>query len=224
MRARIASIANTARRMAGNVEFADSSTELERPEHSMRCPLGVGVYPSRGSNLLAWVPAFILFALLSTQASAQSKYGLNCDRTSCSAVDQKAEERMVNAKTICTSGETEITYSRKDVPSKSTMQLYWANIHDAETIAQTDFQARGDCSRADLILRINFDALAEEVSLSVSDADSGEAVFRENRSVQDSRNDLIRAAKHFRSAVAAAKVSVEARETRRNRPTVFGAH
>jgi len=166
-------------------------------------------------NLFGWAAAFVFSAFLSTQAAAQSKYGLNCYGTSCSTVDQKAEERMVNAKAICSSRETEITYSRKDVPSKSTMQSYWANIHDAEIIAEADFQARGDCSRVDLILRINLDILMEEVSLSVTDADSGEAVFQEKRSMQDSRNDLIRAAKHFRAAVAAAKESERTRENER---------
>jgi hypothetical protein len=153
----------------------------------------------------------LLCFLFALPGFAQSKYGLTCYGTSCSAVDQKAEERLVNARTICTSGETEISYPRKDVPPQSLMQVYWANIHAAELIAETDFQVQGDCSRADLILRITLDTVMEQVSLTVTDADSGDAVFQVNRSVQDSRNDLIRAAKHFRSAVAAAKESEQAR-------------
>src|SRR5579872_176217 len=155
--------------------------------------------------VLLCILLFLFSALLSTQAGAQSNYGLSCSGTSCSQMDQKAEERMVNAQTICFSGESGFSYSKKDVPSQALTQVYWADIHAAESIAESDFQALSDCSKADLIIRLSLDTLAETVSLTVTEADSGDAVFHEYRAVQDSRNDLIRVAKHFHAAVAAAK-------------------
>jgi len=46
----------------------------------------------RNWSTLSWAAAFVFSAFLSTQAAAQSKYGLSCYGTSCSTVDQKSHE------------------------------------------------------------------------------------------------------------------------------------
>ncbi len=124
-----------------------------------------------------------------TPTMAQSKYGLSCIGDGCSTLDQKAATRMATAKTVCTSGNSGFSYSKKNVPSATEQRIYWQDINAAQRVAEYTYQVVYDCSKADLIIKTNLDLLMENVSLVVTDSDSGETVFTEFRSIQDTRND-----------------------------------
>jgi hypothetical protein len=48
------------------------------------------------------------------------------------------------------------------------------------------------CEHADLVVKIDYDSFSSEsVTLSVTDAESGDAVFRDERGVSDLSSDLI---------------------------------
>jgi hypothetical protein len=145
---------------------------------------------------------------------AQSKYGLNCSGDACVGMDEKAADRMVSAKSICTSGESGFAYSKKDVPSQAVQQIYWRDIYAAQRIAEQEYRLVDDCAKADLIVKIKLDTFSENVSLTVTDGDSGETVFTEYRSIQDSRSDLIRAGQHFQDAVKSARLDLQAQQAR----------
>jgi hypothetical protein len=153
-----------------------------------------------------------LFTTLSTLG--QSRYGLSCYGDVCSGIDQKAERRMVTARTICGSSDTSILYRKQNKPTVDEASLYWRDIHSAERIAQSTYVEVTDCSKADLVIRISLDTLNDIVSLLVTDGDSGESVFSETRSIQDKRSDLVHAAQHFRDAVKNARLAAEAEQAR----------
>lgn len=160
------------------------------------------------------VVAGVGFFFAITPALAQSRYGLSCYGDSCSAVDKKAESRMTNARTICSSGDSSISYPKKNKPSAGEMTIYWVDIHAAERVAESGFRAVEDCAQADLIVKITLDTMDDSVELLITDGDSGDSVFSEKRSVQDKRSDLIRTAQHFRDAVKRAKYAVQAEQSR----------
>jgi hypothetical protein len=83
-----------------------------------------------------------------TSASGQSRYGLSCYGDACTKVDQKAESRMTNARTICGSGDTSISYPKNNKPSADEMAIYWRNIHAAERIAKSSYREVSDCAQA----------------------------------------------------------------------------
>src|ERR1700722_5721633 len=145
---------------------------------------------------------------------AQSKFGLTCSGDACVQIDEKATGRMTSAKSICTSGESGFTYSKEDVPSQALQQLYWRDINAAERIAEQEYRAVNDCATADLIVKIKLNTLRDTVWLTVTESESGETVFTEFRSIQDSRSDLIRAAQHFQDAVKTARVSLQEQQVR----------
>jgi hypothetical protein len=162
-------------------------------------------------RLIASILAAFAFVI---PTMAQSKYGLSCQGDACVGIDRKATERMANSKTICSSGDSGFTYSKKDVPSQLTQQIYWRDINAAERITEREYRAVDDCAKADLIVKITLDTLMNNVSLTVTDGDSGETVFTEDRSVQDKRSDLIRAAQHFGDAVKAARTALQDQQER----------
>ncbi len=152
---------------------------------------------------------YLLLALgMAMPASAQSKYGLSCYGDACNAMDHRAAERMTNAKTICASGNSGFVYPKKDPPKRVEEQLYWQDIFAAERAAESDYRVVSDCSKADLIIKTTLDLITDNISLIVTDGDSGEAVFAETRSIQDTRSDSIHAAQHFRDAVKTAKLAL----------------
>lgn len=169
---------------------------------------------ARSSFITRFATFIVVAFVLVVPSMAQSKYGLSCYGDACAVVDQKAAARMASAESICSSGDSGFTYPKKDPPSKSTAQIYWEDIYAAQRIAVRDYRVVDDCAKADLIVKITLDTLLDNVSLSVSDGDSGEAVFIENRSIQDKRSDLIRAAQHFRDAVKTARLELQKQEER----------
>lgn len=162
-------------------------------------------------RLMTSILALITFVI---PTMAQSKYGLNCSGDACVGMDEKAADRMASAKSICTSGESGFVYSKKDVPTQAVQQIYWRDIYAAQRIAEQDYRPVDDCAKADLIVKIKLDTLNDNVWLTVTVGDSGETVFKEYRSIQDSRSDLIRAAQHFQDAVKSAKLSLQEQQAR----------
>ena len=147
-------------------------------------------------------------------ASGQSRYGLSCYGDTCTALDQKAKSRMTSARTVCGSGDTSILYPKKNKPRADEMTIYWRYIYAAESIAKSSYREVSDCAQADLVVKITLDTLNDSISLLVTDADSGDSVFSEARTVQDKRSDLIHAAQHFRDAVKTARFAAQAEQTR----------
>jgi hypothetical protein len=70
-------------------------------------------------NRLIATGAGLFFAL--APALAQSRYGLNCYGDACVSVDEKAQSRMTNARTICYSGDSGIRYPKNNKPSADEM-------------------------------------------------------------------------------------------------------
>jgi hypothetical protein len=163
-------------------------------------------------NVPTTIALGFLFCVVS--ASGQSRYGLGCYGDACTVVDEKAESRMVNARTICGSGDTSILYPKKNKPSADEMAIYWRDIHAAERVAESSYREVSDCAKADLVVKITIDTLSDSISLLVTDGDSGDSDFSETRTVQDKRSDLIHAAQHFRDAVKSARSTAEAEQTR----------
>lgn len=154
----------------------------------------------------------LVLLILGGQAFAQSKYGLNCAEGTCATVDQKAEERMAAAKTICSSDSSTVSYRKDSKPNASEMSYHWGNINAASEIAERGY-ALAACTQADLVIRLDVDLfVSDNVSINVTDADSGESVFMENRSIQAERNDLARLAMHFHDAAMAAKTAERERK------------
>jgi hypothetical protein len=121
---------------------------------------------------------------------------------------------MTSARTICGSGETSILYPKKNKPNADEMAIYWRDIYAAQRIAESGYRAVIDCAKADLIVKITLDTLNDNISLLVTDADSGDSVFSETRSIQDSRSDLVHAAQHFLDHVKNARVAAQAEQAR----------
>jgi hypothetical protein len=162
-------------------------------------------------RLVTSIAAVLVFVI---PTKAQSQYGLICSGDACRTLDQKAAARLVNAKSICMSGNSGFTYPKKNPPSPIREKIYWQDIDAAQGIAEYSYEALSDCSKADLIIKINLDLVSDSVSLVVTDSDSGETVFTEFRSIQDTRNDLIRAAQHFRDAVKATRLAAQEQQER----------
>src|SRR5262249_44719308 len=157
-------------------------------------------------------PLLLCLFLAIASALGQSRYGLTCYGDTCAVVDERAERRIVSARTLCGSGDTSILYPKKARPSSDEFAVYWRDIRAAERIAKSSYREVSDCSQADLILKITLDTLNDSVSLQVTDADSGDSVFSEIRAIQDKRSDLVHAAQHFRDAVKSARSAAQAEQ------------
>jgi hypothetical protein len=151
----------------------------------------------------------LIFVLVAVPSFSQSNYGLSCYGDSCASVDQKAEQRMAGAKSICESGNSEVSWRKNSKPSATEMRYHWQNIHSSSLLAERGYILYTDCGHADLIVKIEIDTMYERVSLEVTDSESGEAVFRETRDIHDEESDLTHMAEHFHQASINAKAAVE---------------
>ena len=61
------------------------------------------------------------------------------------------------------------------------------------------------CERADLVIKIDYEDAVGTVKLNVTDADSGDTVFHEERNVSDLSSDVSRMAAHFQNMVSDAR-------------------
>ena len=94
------------------------------------------------------VTSIVVVFAFATPTVAQSKYGLNCSRDACDAIDQKAAARMANAKSVCTSGNSGISFPKKNPPSPIEVRMYWEDIDAAQRVAEYTYQVVADCSKA----------------------------------------------------------------------------
>jgi len=94
----------------------------------------------------------------------------------------------------------------------------FATMRTGARMAMKGFTPLYSCERAELVVKIDYDDMYGTVKLNVSDADSGEPVFHEERSVSDLSSDVSRMAAHFQSMVsdarAAAKVALDEAEAK----------
>ena len=150
-------------------------------------------------------PLPILFILLSVCGATENcKYGLgdyNPTPEACLALHQKAFARLLRARTICYSANSQVSWNRNNkepVAAFSTMRA-------GARIAIRGFTFLSNCQNADLVVRIDYDDMVGTVTLNVKDADSDDTVFNEYRSVSDLSSDVSRMARHFQSMVSDAR-------------------
>ncbi len=152
------------------------------------------------------------FMLVSMVALGQNcKWGLSPpnNQATCGVVEQAAASRMIRAKTICYSGDSRVLWSRNEkhfTPNRS-----FRNMELAQNVS-TGYVRVYACERADLVANMtsdHTDLTAGTVSLEVTDADSGDVVFKEERGLTDEANDLYRLVLHFREARTQAKSQLQ---------------
>lgn len=143
----------------------------------------------------------IALALLLTASipsiSQSCLYGLgtyNMASEGCHALEREALQRVVSAKTICYSANSQVSWSKNNKEPTGAFTIMRAGSR----IAMKGFTFLYSCERADLVVRIDYE-FPESATLTVTDAESGKAVFREQRSVSDLSSDLTRMATHFQS-------------------------
>lgn len=137
-------------------------------------------------------------------------YGLyGSSSEACRLLQEKALERIASAKTICYSANSEVQWSKNNKQPVGAFTTMSAGAR----IAMKGFTPLYGCERADLVVKIVYDATSPEaVTLTVTDAESGDIVFREERSVSDLSSDVTRMATHFqsmRSDALAAKIAAD---------------
>jgi hypothetical protein len=168
--------------------------------------------------------AVILVLLVGMHAAAQCKWGLSPDykaaglmnngdasnnEAACRAAEETAASRMVRAKTICYSGDSTVLWSKTDKRFDPSLSLRQMRV--AENVA-TGYTRIYACERADLVTKIlvdHTDLRSGTVSVEVTDADSGEVVYKEDRNIADEANDLYRLIRHFREARTQAKAQLQ---------------
>jgi hypothetical protein len=142
---------------------------------------------------------FLVLLTLSVVAFGQTcLYGLgdfNSSLDACIALQKEALQRLTSAKTICYSANSQVQWSKNN---KEPVGAFTTMRAGART-AMKGFTPLSACERAELIVKINYDSVSETVTLAVTDAESGDRVFREERSVSDLSSDVSRMATHFQS-------------------------
>jgi len=109
------------------------------------------------------------------------------------------------AKTICFSANSEVSWNKNN---KQPVGAF-AAMRGGARIAMRGFAPLYSCERADLVIKIDYNDVAGTVNFNVTDADSGDTVFREERSVSDLSSDVSRMAAHFQNMVADARAAAK---------------
>ena len=123
-------------------------------------------------------------------------YGLySKSESECPVIQRKALMRVASARTICYSANSQVQWNKNYKPPVGA----FATMRAAARLAMKGFTPLDGCERADLVVRINYDAMYDLVTLDVTDADSGDNVFRESRNVSDLSSDVTRMATHFQN-------------------------
>ena len=151
----------------------------------------------------------VLLAAIMTASFARAdvcKWGLGYESaaSSCQAKQITAATRITRAKTICYADTSEVQWDKrlKNFDSKSSLR----HMRGAMTVVSTGYRLVLSCEHADLVAKLEVDrSYSEKVSLEVTDADSGDLVFAEERDLRDESGDLSRLANHFQAARAEAK-------------------
>ena len=148
-----------------------------------------------------------VLALPNLLAGETCQYGLyGASRDACLALQKEALQRVASAKTICYSANSEVQWSKNNKEPAGA----FATMRAGARTAMKGFSPLYTCERADLVVRIDFDNISETVKITVTDAESGDSVFHEERSVSDLGSDVSRMAAHFQSMVLAARTAARA--------------
>jgi hypothetical protein len=139
----------------------------------------------------------LVLAFASASHAEVCQYGLYAPPDAqCRNVEKQALKRIASAKTICFSANSQVQWSKNN---KQPLGAF-ATMRAGARIAMKGFTQLYSCERADLVVKIDYDATSsEEVTLAVTDAESGDAVFREQRSISDLSSDVTRMGTHFQS-------------------------
>jgi hypothetical protein len=151
----------------------------------------------------------VVLTLLTPSFAETCPYGLgyySSSREACLALQKKALRRVASAKTICYSGNSQVQWSKNN---KQPMGAF-TTMRTGARIAMKGFTPLYACERADLVIRIDYNDISETVTLAVTDAESGDPVFREERSVSDLGSDVSRMASHFQAMLSDARAAAKA--------------
>jgi hypothetical protein len=155
--------------------------------------------------------AVVSLMLPRVMLAEQCKWGLEWGNAggkpsfSCSEIEALAAHRLVNAKRICYSDDSYVSWPKTS--HKPDTRASFENIHAAMSVAARGYVLVRSCKVADLVAKFEVDDRTDEVSLTVTDGDSNESVFHESRSIQNEANDLYRVAKHFQEACKEARTA-----------------
>lgn len=138
---------------------------------------------------------FLLIAASVSMSAQTCRWGL-VKTTDCDSVEVEAAERMASAKTACLSSDSGVWWPKnlRNPGSAGTL----AEIGRAFSYAKVGYEGVR-CADADLIFKFQVQK-TDSVNLEVFDADSGDRVFYESRSLTDEAADLHRLALHFKQA------------------------
>lgn len=141
------------------------------------------------------IASLLLLPTLSVAEVCQ--YGLFAQTAQdCKATEGIALQRVASAKTICYSANSEIQWSKNNKEPVGVFPI----MRSAARSAMTGFVPVYSCERADLVVKIDYDGISpEQVTLAITDAESGDVVFHEQRFVSDLSSDLTRMATHFQN-------------------------
>lgn len=172
----------------------------------------------------ALIPALILVSV-STSSAEECHYGLHAPTAAeCADTQKEALKRVASAKTICYSANSQIQWrkgNKEPVGAFTTMRA-------GARAAMKGFTNLLSCERADLVVKTDYDVFSDAtVTLTVIDAESGDNVFWEKRSISDLSSDVTRMAMHFqnmRSEAIAEEVAVAAAQEAMAKQKAFLAH
>ena len=151
-------------------------------------------------------------------------YGLSASSAAeCPNIQKQALERVRSAKTICFSANSQVKWDKNNKQPVGALTTMRAGAR----IAMKGFTPLNSCELADLVVKIDYDAVPELVTLAVRDAESGDTVFRESRTVSDLSSDVTRMATHFqkmRSDALAGEADKDAEIEAKAKRKAFFAH
>jgi hypothetical protein len=161
---------------------------------------------------MRWGVLLFFSLVLSTNvnnASAQEtcRYGLGTGSSeTCSSREKEALHHVAADKSICLSAQSQIQWNKKTTKQPT---WAWSSMRSGESRAIKDFTLV-ECDRADLVVKYVYDDMYGTVQIEVTDAESGNVVFRENRDVSDLQSDAVRMADHWRGMVSDARSAARA--------------
>lgn len=157
----------------------------------------------------SYLTLFVVFVFVTLSRGEICQYGLGGYSSShdvCLTLQKEALKRVAAAKTICYSANSQVQWSKNN---KEPVGAF-ATMRTGARMAMKGFTLLYSCERAELVVKIDYDDMYGTVKLNVNDADSGDPVFHEERTVSDLSSDVSRMAAHFQSMVSDARAAARA--------------
>ncbi len=156
--------------------------------------------------LLILLLVFTPLALAFSEVCLYGLGGFGSSLEACRALEREALQRVASAKTICYSANGQVQWSKNNKEPAGAFNA----IRLGARSAMRGFTPLYGCEHSDLVVRIDYDDTSQVVTLGVTDAESGDRVFKEERSVSDLSSDVSRIASHFQSMLREARAAASA--------------